>query len=76
MSASQKIEIERLAVAFRNAPNSPNHAATDTWNAIAKIGGHTAILYGRYLATPLRQRWKKYDLGLTIAAALDAEAAK
>lgn len=71
-----KLEIERLACAFRNAPASPQHAHVDTWNAIAEIGGRCAITYGIFLATPFRQRWKKRDLGLDIASALEEVAEK
>lgn len=69
-----RIEIERLATAFRNAPNSPAHNHVDVWNAFARIGGRAAILYGIWSATPFRSRWKKHDLGLDIASALDAKA--
>lgn len=69
-----RIDLERLAVQFRNAPSSPNHNASDTWNTIEKVGGRTAILYGMYLATPIRSRWKKHDLGLDIASSLDLAA--
>lgn len=70
-----KLEIEALAIAFRNAPCSPNHAHADTWNAIEAIGGRTAITYGCYLSTPSRSRWKKHDLALDIASAPDSFAA-
>lgn len=70
-----KSEVERLAVAFRNAPCSPSHAHADVWNLIARVGGRTAITYGCYLSTPFRQRWKKQSLGLDIASALDEVAA-
>lgn len=70
-----KIEVERMAVSFRNAPSSPGHSHVDVFAAFEKIGGRAAILYGMHLATPFRQRWKKCDLGLDIASALD-EAAK
>jgi hypothetical protein len=68
------IEIEQLAVMFRNAPAAPQHSGVDTWNAMAEIGGRAAILYGMFLATPFRQRWKKRDLGLGVADALDLQA--
>lgn len=70
-----KIEIERIAVAFRNDPRG-NHGHADVWNAMEKIGGRTAILYGMHLATPARYRWKKHDLGLDVASALDAVAGR
>ncbi|EIQ01613.1 hypothetical protein OpiT1DRAFT_00185 [Opitutaceae bacterium TAV1] len=69
-----KTEIERLATAFRNAPASPSHKHADVWNTIEKVGGRAAIVYGMFLATPFRQRWKKRDLGLDVASALDAAA--
>jgi hypothetical protein len=69
-------ELERLAVQFRNAPCSPSHSSADTWNAIAEVGGRTAITYGVWLATPIRSRWKKRDLGLDIASALDEAASR
>jgi hypothetical protein len=69
-----KTEIERLATAFRSAPASPSHNHADVWNAIEEVGGRAAILYGMFLATPFRHRWKKRDLGLDVASALDAAA--
>lgn len=69
-----KLDLERLAVCFRNAPNSPNHRSADTWNTFEKVGGRAAILYGMYLATPERSRWKKSDLAYDIASALDSAA--
>jgi hypothetical protein len=69
-----KIEIERLATSFRNAPASPSHNHADVWNAIEQIGGRAAITYGMFLATPFRQRWKKQDLGLDVASALESAA--
>lgn len=71
-----RIEIEQLAVRFRTFPKSAELAHADVWNAIEAVGGRTAITYGCYLATPLRQRWKKQDLALDVASALDQAAAK
>ena len=74
-NALTKIEVERLAVSFRNAPSSPAHSHVDVWNLIERIGGRTAITYGCFISTPFRSRWKKRDLGLSIASALDEVAA-
>jgi len=60
-----------LAAAFRNAPASPAHNHVDVYNAIERIGGRAAIAYGMFIATPFRQRWKKRDRGLAVAAALE-----
>lgn len=71
-----KSEILQLAASFRNAPASPAHNHVDVWNTIAEVGGRAAITYGCFLATPFRQRWKKRDLGLDVASALEEAAAK
>lgn len=68
------IELERLVAAFRNDPASPAHSHADVRNAVAEVGGRAAIAYGRFLATPPRQRWKKRGLGLDVASALEEAA--
>ncbi len=74
MNKPTRTEIEQVATMFRNAPCAPSHSHAYVWNLIAAVGGRAAITYGCYLATPLRQRWKKRDLGLAVASALDEAA--
>jgi hypothetical protein len=66
------IRIQNLATRFLQAPASPNHGSADTWSLIAQIGGDAAILYGIYLQTPARQRWRKRDRAQAVADALFA----
>jgi hypothetical protein len=73
MNPQTKLRLEQLAIQFRNAPCSPSHAHADVWNLIADLGGPAAITYGCYLSTPLRSRWKKRDLGLDVAAAIERQ---
>ncbi len=70
------IEIEQMAVLWRNAPCSPAFTHGDFWDFFEKIGGRASILYGLWKGTPVRQRWKRMDYGLNIADALEAEVAR